>query len=613
MDSPTMTVAQGMPDWQSMINTEAFDLLGAYNDPSLYFTVPKAAQLASKPDGTPDFFLEFVSDQNIQSADECQYAMLTMGLKKSDDLAPAYAALSASRSGAALLPCTFTTGSYVHFELNDTHVSVPFAWQDASGAILNARIPANAARLLYGALADGNLTVVRAAIECEVAAVLPRLDLRVRFDTESTVRALQQAPGGNGTDIPFAALVAYLTSPPGNLFTFSGNFDGTAAQLGWALAARLRLAFGRYTACRRIDAGPYIRLELPAAGAPRYTTWDLSTPLLSAVPVALRYDPFSVLKTCVNRDKMTAFTRVERLPDQLRTRRVMIASGLPEHLLNCDQITVNVQVAPAEAASGTLSTYPVDLYPPQRQAVHLNLDYKLVQSTQPYRASVTLVQYDNVIEGPWRDGGDDYLFIDAGWIPSPARIVTVSATSALLEEAVVTVGLSDETADPSGLTTTLSRDCPSASFLVAAPSEAARLHVIAHNRTVPEQTIVLDLPCYSVTLEQTAFRQYGPQAVPVNVRFQDNSTSARLEFLPEDADATSVLLDFSTAASNGQLIYFSRSIFNNRFRFRVCSDEDDASATWSAFFSPERPLAIGMHDDGARAEAIPSPLGVLTP
>ncbi|NHZ94177.1 hypothetical protein [Massilia sp. CCM 8734] len=612
MDSPIMTAAQGMPDWQSIIKTENFDLLGAYDDPGLRFAVPKAARLASKLDGTPDFHLEFISDQNIESADECQYAMLTMGLEKSCDLAPACEALKAAGSGAALLPCTFTTGCHVHFELNDTHVSAPFAWQDAGRATLNARLPADTALLFYGALDHGNLTVVRAAIECEVAAMLPRLDLQVRFDTGATLRALRQALDGNGAGMPFAALIRYLTAPPSGLFTFSATVGGAAApQLALALAARLRLAFGRYMPCRRIDDGPYISLDLPATGVAACTNWDLRTPCLGAVPVALRYDPFSVLKSSVTRDKVSTFTRIPRLPDQLLTRRVTVASGMPEQLRNCEQITVNLQVTAAEAASGRSTPYSLDLYPSQPQAACLDLRYALVESKQPYRVSLTVVQYDDVIDGPWRDASDDYLFIDAGALPSPMRIVTVSAAAALLEEAVVTVGLRGAAADPGRLAATLERNCPSASFLVCATADAARLCVVAHNISAPANTITLDLPCHSVTLEQTAFSQYGPQAVPVEVRFHAGSTCVQLEFLPENADANSVLLEFSTATPTSQLNYFASSMFNNRYRFRVYSDREDASAPWSAFLPPERALVIGIDDDGARAEAMPSPQGVL--
>ncbi|NHZ93155.1 hypothetical protein F2P45_29705 [Massilia sp. CCM 8733] len=607
-----MTASQGMPDWQSVIRTEDFDLLGAYNDAGLRFAVPKAAHLASKADGSPDFFLEFLSDQNSQGPDECQYAMLTMGLEKSGDLATACAALKAAGSGAALLACTFTTGSYVHFELNDTHVSAPFAWQGAGRATLNARLASDAARLFYGALAHGNLTVARAAIECEVAAVLPRLDLQVRFDTEATVRALQQALDGNGTGISFAALSAYLSTPSSGLFSVTGSVGGAATQLGLVLAARLRLAFGRYTACRRIDDGPYIRLDLPAAGAAACTHWDLRTPCLGAVPVLLRYDPFSVLASRVARDELTKFTRIARLPDQLLTRRVTIASAIPEQLRNCEQITVNLEVAAADAASGTSSAYSLDLYPPQRQSAQVDLRYALVHSKQPYRVSVTVVQYDDVIDGPWRDGGGDYLFIDAGWLPSPTAIVTVSAAAALLEQAVLTIGLTGAAADPERLGATLERDCPSASFLVAA-TDTARLCIVAHNSTDPAHTITLDLPCHSVTLEQTAFSQYGAQAVPVEVRFHADSSCVQLEFLPESADANAVLLEFSAATPASQLNYFASSMFNNRYRFRVYSDREDESAPWSAFLPPDRALVIGMYADGARAEAMPSPPGVPTP
>src|SRR5690242_18540314 len=125
---------QSLPDWQQVIRSESVDLLSAYDNPRLYFAVPKVARLATRPDGSPEFFLEFFSDQSDPDVDHSLYAMLHMGLEQEGDVEKAYTALSQAHSGVALLPLAFSTGTYCHLECGDSHESVPFAWEGARRA-----------------------------------------------------------------------------------------------------------------------------------------------------------------------------------------------------------------------------------------------------------------------------------------------------------------------------------------------------------------------------------------------------------------------------------------------------------------------------------------------
>ena len=609
MAPETAIAARGMPDWQTVVKTEQFDLLGGYDDAGLCFAVPRAARLANLADGTPDLLLEFVADRNTPNPDDYLYAMLAMGLEIDADLATAHAALQAAGNNAALLPCTFTTGCYLHLELGDTRFSAPFAWQDAGHTTINARLEPGAATLFYGALGNGSPAVASAALECELAAILPRLDLDLRFDPAAVVAALRQALDPDGSGVPFRALVNRLSDPPAGLFSFSAPTGGASPALGLALAARLRAAFGSYLPCQRIANGPSIRLDVPTGSAE--IRWDLRTPVLASVPQLLRYDPFAVVADSSLRERVTVFTGVPRFPDQLRTRQVMVASGLPDTLHNCEQVTVNLQVAAVDSESGAVTTYAHAVYPPQPKASPVALRFARTAPPQPYRYNLTVVTDDDAIEGPWRDGSENYLFIDAASLPPPLSVVTISATPALLAQAEIALAFSGMT--PAGaFGQSLDQDGPRAALLLAA-SDTARLQVLARDKTDPGRSMALDLPCHSVALDQTAFSGYCWQRVSVTARFHGGATCARLECLPEDAGVQSIVLDFSASSPSAQLAYFAPSLFRNRYRCRPYSEQDTDAAPWSALFPPDAALTIDVGPDGMHLAATSNPSGDANP
>src|SRR5262249_40512570 len=167
--------SQALADWEWSQTTVDFMLLPAYGDPNLYFAVPRSARLAQKAAQIPDFFLEFVSDRNDPKGRESLYAIVHIGLEPGGDYAATYRALAAGKPAAALSPLAFATGGYCHFECADAHERAPFAWEDGQRATIHSRISAASGQLIYGALGSGSTAIVKAAIECEVPAMLPRI------------------------------------------------------------------------------------------------------------------------------------------------------------------------------------------------------------------------------------------------------------------------------------------------------------------------------------------------------------------------------------------------------------------------------------------------------
>lgn len=577
--------APGTPDWQGLLKTECYDLLPAFQDPQLFFVLPKLARLATTNDGMPDFFLEFFSDSNDHNVDNSLYAMLHMGFEIDNSLSDARAGLPARTT---LLPFTFTTGTYVHMESGDSRASLPFAWESARRASMDARVSLLTARLLYGALAADGMTPMRAAIECAVPALLPRPELSVRGNLAQLRRAACDALRAPDGCLPFAALADFFSQPRRGLLQYDADAS-PGADLGLAIAGRVYHALGRFAPCKRLSDGPHIYLDIPAQGAAADMSWDLRTPLLATIPVLLRYDPFRFLTPGISRDRLTAFTRIPSLPDELRTRRITIASGLPANIVNCAQAGLSLLVEKDVAESGMTTVYSVEVYPAERRSATLELRYAKTGTAKPYRVLPQLVRDDEVVTGTPFDGATDFLLVEPGLFA--VQCLMFRASESLLGEAEITIAFSGDAALAS-LSATLTAASPSAAFLVDPPAPGASCVICARDRKSQADAVQLSLSCRSAELEQAAFPQYGPQAVHVSVLFESDTTLVRLEFQPEAFDTAPVLLEFFPARPSGQYNYFSNSIFHHRYRYRRTGATATADCPWSAPLLPGQDLII---------------------
>lgn len=147
--------ARGVPDWQGSFvdGAASFVLLPACADPALYFALPRLASLAQRSDGSPDVSLEFVSDRNGAGPENSLYASLHLGLQRGGSLEDAHRLVAERSPGAALMPAALTTGTVWH-------------------------------------------------LECEMAALLPRIETTVTFETARLLDALR-ALGTGGASVPF--------------------------------------------------------------------------------------------------------------------------------------------------------------------------------------------------------------------------------------------------------------------------------------------------------------------------------------------------------------------------------------------------------------------------
>ncbi len=580
-----------MPDWQSTLIAHDFKLLPGYADAGIFFALPNASNLATLKDGSPDFFLEFFSDQNDPDPGNSLYAMVRMSLEQSGDLQAAHQLLRQQHLGAALMPIAFTTGTFCHLECGDSHESVPFTWEGARRATLDTRISALTARLLYAALDTGAVTVARAAIECSLAAVLPRLECSVRFDAAKLLPRLLAALNPGSNTVPFDALVKLCDRPPTGCFQFDNPPDHANGSLGLALAGRIRQAFGCFAPCASIFDGPTITLQLPAGPVVSY--WDLRTPLLAEVPVFFRFDPFSFILNTTTRDRVTGFTRVPFFPDQLRTRHIQIVSGMPAYISNCAAVQLTVNVEKTLSLSGRTTSQSIRLYPAPPEASSMNLKYQKIEGPKPYVFYLSVITEEDQTDSPWLDGLSDYLFLDASKLPVPT--VTLRATTALLQQAALSFICSTD----STLSSTLTSAQPAVTFLVPALDPEARWFITAHDLSHPDSLLRLELPCRSLDLDLSSFPDYGTQVVRPSVTFHDDLTSASLEFAAESPNGNSVILVFTPDQPQITFGYFATNLFASRYRFRLYTGQDDDSAApWSTFLPSQTNALIDIHREG---------------
>ena len=588
---------QGSPDWQGSVLGEDVILLPAFGDDQLHFAIPRKARLARRADGSPQFFLEFFSDRNDPRIEDTLYAVIDLGLECSRDLSAAYELVAKNDAPAALMPATFTTGTYCHFECGDAHVTLPFAWQDVLRATLHSRIPVRPAQLIYGALAKGAAQVARAAVECGMGAFLPRLESTVSFQVADLLAAVAKLNPGGGS-VAFQRLVKFFDDPPGGLLRFEGNDrGGSGRSLGLALAGRVRHYFGRSAPCPMMSDGPHIALKLPD-GAPGAARWDLRTPLFTEVPIFLDFDPFTPIVNAGDRQRVTGFTSVPKLPDDLKTRRITIASGLPPGLRDCKSIDLSLRVDKAYAVSGATSVSAFNLYPGEGQSDTIELQFKSVAGPKPVSAQIIAVCAGDVLSMPWFDCDSDYLFIESRQLPGTC--VTVQATAGLLSQAAMSVAFKLSAVKADAVSVPMTAEEPAVSYLLQALGDSARIIITARDPRDPRNSLTLDLPCRSVTADLASFRGYGPQTTSVEVRFAAGQQAAQLEFLPELA-AAPIVLEFSTAKPQMRFSYFATDIFRNRYRFRRHSSTPGREAPWSDYRPPREDLFIDLNQHPEQA------------
>ncbi len=580
MSDPAPPLASDdVPDWTRPIARADAWLVPAYRTADLFFSVPRAVDLARRADGTPDFFLEVFSDRNAAGDDQALFANLRMGLERRDAGADRDRFVAARGGQTRVVPARLSADAAWHFECGTCRETAPVAWDGAGRATLQTRLPATTGDLIYGQLGTGVVTTARVAVECRVGGVLPRVETTALFEVEALLARLATLHPG-APSLAFDALVTWLKAPPPDLFRLEGEAGVDAGERALALAGRLYRDFGRPAPCPSVSEGPHITLRIPdgTAGPVR---WDLRTPYPAELPRFLAFDPFTPIVAAGGRDRVTAFTRVGPLPEDRLSLVVAVSGGFPADLRNCDAIEVVLCVDGALARGHATLARSVTLYPAGRGTQSVTLPFR-VSEPKTYRACLQLVVDGTEVLLPWFDGPGSYLHLGPDDVPF--LLVSLRATPRLLAQARIAVALVG-----TPFATALTPQAPSASYLLA-PGSVPRIRVTATEPGMPGGGLVLDLPGPIVDLDCDAFPQYGAQSIRAHLTFAPGVASARFAFLPEDA-LEPILVEVTPERPDITVWYFADRIFHHRYRVRRVRHADD-DGPWSEYHSPGESLFL---------------------
>jgi hypothetical protein len=592
--APTL---EALPDWQKILRTESFTILPSFDKSDLFYAIATTTRLSSKQDGTPEFYLEFVTDQNDPVPNTSLYAMLRMQVVQSGDLGAAFQWLTGQVAKSRLLPVGFGSGNVFHFEYGGKTESAPFAWNGIAARI-DARISVLAGRIVYGMLANGGGAVVNAALECRPISMLPRLPISVRFDPKQALAFFEREVSGPGQTLPWQALIKNLDNPPPETFTVTNSTGRDAGQLGLALAGRCLMEYGGPAPCPRISDGPHIKLDRFPINASGPIEWDLRTPTVCLTPVFLNYDPFTPLQGR-KLDALTGFTRVPPLPDQLLTRMIVVLGNLPENILDCSSIRVALRVSKQFSASKLPAVQYVELFPSASPSTPVSLQFAKVEPPHPFDFKLTVERSGGVVETDWQEG-DDFLLIEAASLPG--RCFSVTASMELMAEAKISVDVLDQSKQVLE-SVSLPEVAPIITFLFEPTKQPATLRVTASDRTGSAGPSTVEVPAMFTALEQSLFSGYGPQTVQVELKFLDGAEQVRIEFSPESSAAGPIVLEFSLGTANSLFSYFSQSLFRNGYRFRVLQlNHVSRSDNWSSYQKPELTLTLAIFPDHSSQE-----------
>ncbi len=588
-----MCSALGVPDWQGALETEEFTFLPAYGDDELHYGIPKSLALVDRVDKSPDFALEFVSNLNAPSPADSLFATINMCLARGGDARAAYCTLATDKPTATALPATFTPTAFWYLEAtNEPQAVQQFAWEDVDRARVFQHMSRELGVRVWNALPRSSTLAARAAIECGIAAFLPRVPTKVTFEPRALLAALRGLnPRTTEGSVSLDAVIAYfkdsLASTPLKL---AGPVEPSRRRdLALALAGRVvhHLAVPERTP--RISDGPHIALR-NVDGLPDPTVWDLSTPLLTTLPRMLQFDPFTRILSAGGRGAVTFFTRVPPLPKDLLTQRVVVNANLPPNISNVEAIDLTLRVGADLSPNKKQQPYTITLHPANNEAPRaVELKYRKANPKR-YSARLRLVSEAGLRTSDWFDCTDDYLYI--GTERLPAHSATVRASADLVQQAALDVALTH--ADEAGnLRSQLGPANPAVTFLMADIPDAARIRVTARDVSDANRMLVLeDLPCRSVGIDLLAFQDYGPHTIDVRVEFHSDASTADFEFDPEVGNTEPIVIRFTPQVNKTTVSYFATNMFRSRYRWRRATDDQDTPAEWSDYLSSKEPLTI---------------------
>ena len=585
-----MTIVKSIPDWQGAINKESYTILPTFGDGNQYFLLPTEVHLRQQ-NGKPDFYLNFICEAGYSSPEDSIYTIINMGLERDAELENAFAYLRQQKPQATLTTAIFSAKAFWHLETSAVEPIVqPFAWENVDTARIYQRIPQNVGILIYQGLKKNHF-LARAAIDCEIVVMLPRLPLNVSFQPDKLLSAVQDL-NPEQSIISWDKMYNFFLSDPSTLpLKINGDYNVTKrGEFARTLAGHVRKNFGSFVPSPSIADGPHISLKDPAdKSLPPEMVWDLSTPLMAATPFMFTFEPFEGVFKIVGKegiDKVTHFSIIPPLPDEQTTERVFIDGNLPPNLQDVFVVEVNLRVESEYAPNNVTEIETIPLFP-NSDNKRVDLKFKNPNQKQ-YNAQVRMITPEGRLLGDKFEHTGDYLYI--GGDSLPAHYIIVRAREDLLKEAELDVAIANPNSDHNK-PYLLNTNQPAVTFVLSPEDDA--LKVVARSISDSSKTLNLNLPIQSISLNLFSFPEFGVQRVEVEVNFQTDTNTAVFEFLPEGSDEQPIVKYFTPDNNQQVLTYTPKTLFNYRYRYRQ-QKQDNSSTAWSNYLLPNEPLTLNV-------------------
>jgi hypothetical protein len=604
----------GLPDFQHTVRGSGFEAYPPFGGVGPYLVAADSLEIAADDEGRPDFLLEFIRGENPFLPPEPRGA-LSFRLCAGYPLEAALAQVRAVDPGAALKPAAFTSGflrlqpTFFAEDLGDTGEiageflrPAPLLWNSLGTARYALDLSQAGALLLERAL-QGDILLVDALVELEMAGVAPRLPLQVIFDPAELLAALNALadPPGAGLPVSRAALLTFFLQEITNLpLQVAGELDESQrAAFSEAMVDRVRERFGSFVPAPEGSRGPHLALLSPEDTGQGIFRWDLAAPLQARRPFTLELHPIEAAQAVVRAQGLEAVVRRTVVPPlETGVLPVSILTNLPEQLTGVLSLGVTVQAPAWPPFRPQASVETVELLPPANAA---EIRLRFSPAEEPAYSYQTFA----VVRGP---GGVQVLKgnetthsgsrLDLSVEDFPLDFVPLSAAQELLQVASIHGAcryLEGEV--PVEIPFTLGEDRPLVTLALPKGTAGATLDITALARVRSQALSLGPFPAGGQRLGLYSFPGYGPHTIPVQCLFDEATALFAVDLLAEDApetpEAVSVLA-FTPAEPERAWRWFATDPFHAGYRYRPHGDGGDAGTEWSQVCSPFTPLVIDL-------------------
>lgn len=589
-----------IPDFQRPILGDGYQILYPFRQIGPHTLTPDRLQVASRPDGRPDFSLQFYRGRD-PSLPPQPYALLDWRLEPRYPLEAALAQLRERHPAAHLQPATFTSGYLRLYAQGAVDLPeemtrpVALAWNGMANARLLMRLSFDAAQFLKEVLQDEALLIVAQA-ELEMAGVAARLPLRIHFDPARLREALLTLTDGAGR-VHRDALVSFFSSDLAALGLELQGEVGIPGELAETLADWVRIRFGAFVAAPRPDGRGYLVLDIPETGAGR-AEWDLSAALETRRPLVLTLRPLDAAREVVRTAGLDAVVPPPVVVPALATGTfpIEVSANVPEVRPGVLALGVTLRSQPRPPFRPQAVIASAEFVPPDDRAT-VRLRLSPAEHLDYTYATFVIVEDASgfhQLDGSEIHGGDDRLLLTPD--DFPVRFVVLGAERELLELATIhgrcrwTEGeIARETSFDLGT------ECPALAVPVPRDADEPTLEIEARSRDNGRALRMGPLPAQPLQLGLHAFPEYGPHTVVVELAPTSTASLVAVDLLPEDRaetpDAVSILA-VTRAQPHKTWSYLASSPFCAGYRFRLHGDQHGGGGPWSEVRSPFEQVVV---------------------